>query len=258
MNLIKHIIRTTLFLMVMIGMVSCGMKLRKHVPPADTMKNPQDRQKTEVKIIKSDKPMTGELPAEYELGYGDMIDIKFFNNSEFNENLIIRPDGRISMEVIGEIYVQGMTPAQLGDVIEQSYSRLVKDPQATVIVRQFGGQRVYVLGEVENPGAYPIQREYSILQILAEAGGFKNSANLKSIVLIRRHSAEDISAQRIDLSLKSSAEIDMNDFTLQSYDIIYVPKHFIANVNTFLQQALAGFIQPLDLYLRASLLYKWQ
>lgn len=194
---------------------------------------------------------------EYRLGFGDLLEVKFFNNSQFNETVVVRPDGRISMEKVGDIHVAGKTPKELSEAITIAYAEIIKNPEVTVIVRNFGGYQVYVLGEVNVPGAYPIQQNMTILQALAKAGGQKDTANLKSILLLRRQLDGGIAANRIDLSVPSLEEINKNDRSVEAFDIIYVPKSFIANVNTFLNQAFSGLIPPLDIYLRAVWWAKW-
>lgn len=195
--------------------------------------------------------------AAYRLGFGDVIEVKFFNNSQFNETLTVRPDGRISMQKIGDILVAGMTPMELSQYIARAYGRIIKDPEVTVIVRNFGGYQVYVLGEVKSPGAFPLQRNLTVLQSLALAGGQKDTATLKSILLIRRRPDGSTDVRRLDLSSTALADIQKNDIRVEAQDIIYVPKTFIANINTFLDQAFSGLIPPLDIYLRAVWWNRW-
>ncbi len=211
-------------------------------------------------VIKNIEPVTAKsdtIQPEYRLGFGDVIEVKFFNNSQFNETLTVRPDGRISMQKIGEILVAGMTPNELSRHIREAYARIIKDPEVTVIVRNFGGYQIYVLGEVKSPGAFPMQRNLTVLQSLALAGGQKETAGLKSILLIRRRPDGSPEARRIDLSNNATDAIQKNDICVEAQDIIYVPKTFIANINTFLDQAFSGLIPPLDIYLRAVWWNRW-
>jgi len=197
------------------------------------------------------------LPAtpKYRLGFGDVIEVKFFNNEKFNETLTVRPDGRISMQKVGDIPVAGLTPGQLRKLITKVYAKILKNPEVTVIVRNFGGNQVYILGEVNSPGAIPLQRDLTVLQTLAQAGGYTESANLQSVLLMRRKRDGTIAARRINLRGKSAEALLKSDIYVNASDVIYVPKTFIANVNTFVDQALAGFIKPLDVYLRAAWYY---
>lgn len=236
----------TLFLILFLylSITSCAIRPRAKIKP-------------EPQALASQSSLFIQQIPEYRLGFGDVIEVKFFNNSQFNETITIRPDGRISMEKVGDISVAGMTPTQLSEVITQAYAKIIKNPEVTVIVRNFGGYQVYVLGEVKSPGSFAIQRNMTILQALAQAGGQKETANLKSILLMRRNQGQGVQAQRIDLSGPSAKAIKQNDIFVEAFDIIYVPKTFIANVNTFLDQAFSGVIPPLDIYLRAVWWSRW-
>lgn len=196
---------------------------------------------------------------EYRLGFGDVIDIKFFRNSQFDEALTVRPDGRISLAKVGEVLVSGMTPAKLDSIITETYREFVLDPEVTVIVREFGGYQVYVLGEVNSAGGFPVQRNMTLLQAIAIAGGPKTFAQMGSVVVLRRGHNQEVEAIKVDLTksmkAKTGADILKNDIWVQPQDIIYVPKTFIANVSDFMSQVYAGILPPLDLYLRA-IIYK--
>lgn len=202
---------------------------------------------------------SSKLLPEYKLGYGDVVDIKFFRNPEFNETLVVRPDGRISLPKVGEMHAAGMTPAELDSIITQTYSEFVIEPDVTVIVREFGGYQVYVLGEVESPGGYPVQRDMTVLQALAMAGGAQISAKLGSVMVLRRSQGEEIEALKLNLrkpvEAKQQGDIAQNDIYVQPRDIVFVPKTFVASASDFMRQVYAGFMPPLDLYLRAVLFY---
>ncbi|MFQ5648509.1 MAG: polysaccharide biosynthesis/export family protein [bacterium] len=202
---------------------------------------------------------TSSVLPEYRLGFGDVVEVKFFRNPQFNETLVVRPDGRVSLAKVGEMRVAGMTPAQLDSVITHTYAEFVIEPEVTVIVREFGGYQVYVLGEVTSPGGYAVQRNMTVLQALATAGGPKLSARLGSVMVLRRGQSDKVEALKVDvrqpLKAKQESEIYGNDVYLQPHDIVYVPKTFVASVSDFMRQVYSGFLPPLDLYLRAVLFY---
>ncbi len=220
-------------------------------------------------IIKSDSPVPDNesrksvmIPKvegrtcipEYQLGFGDVIEVKFFDNERFNETVTVRPDGRITLQKIGDIFVTGMTPSQLDSLITVMYSEIIRDPEVTVFVRNFSGYQVYILGEVNSPGIYPLQKNMTVLQSLAAAGGPKNTARLESILILRRSEKEQLNASKIDLTKPldgtNNATIE-NLLYIQAQDIIYVPKTYIANVSSFLNQIYEGALPPIDIYLRA-------
>ena len=251
----------SLILILSLFVSSCAIRLRKRVQPEQKIaesaekeaenkqglsENEKDGEKGKIRLLKSPK---------YQLGFGDVIEVKFFNNERFNETLTVRPDGRISMQKVGDIPVAGLTPTQLSRLITKIYGKILKNPEVTVIVRNFGGYQVFILGEVNAPGAIPLQRNLTVIQTLAQAGGYKESANLRSVLIMRRNKDGTIDAKRVNLRAKSPEAILKNDLFVQAFDVIYVPKTFIANVNSFIDQAMSGLIQPLDVYLRAAWYY---
>lgn len=190
------------------------------------------------------------LPEAYRLGFGDGIEVKLSTHPEFNEQVLVRPDGRISLQEIGDIVVLGMTPAALDSFLTRAYAKILHNPNVTVILRQFGGQQVYVLGEVDRPGVYPLERNMTILRALTAAGGPKASGNLKSVMVIRQNHRNKLSAVRVDLALRSLPQELQRDLFVQANDVIYLPKTFVANVNQFLAQVYDGILPPLDIYTR--------
>lgn len=236
----------SLILILSLLFTSCAIRLHKKTQPEPEVTGAGEKEQEQLSSRKTQR---------YRLGFGDVIEVKFFNNEKFNETLTVRPDGRISMQKVGDIPVAGLTPTQLSKLITKIYDRILKNPEVTVIVRNFGGYQVFILGEVNSPGAIPLQRNLTVLQTLAQAGGYKETANLKSILLMRRNKDGTVDAKRINLRGKSPEAILENDLYVKALDIIYVPKTFIANVNTFVDQALAGVIKPLDVYLRAAWYY---
>jgi protein involved in polysaccharide export with SLBB domain len=173
-----------------------------------------------------------ELP-EYRLHPGDQLDIKFFYNPELNETVPVRPDGKISLQLVGDITSAGLTPPELGALLNQKYAQELKTPAVTVIVKSFTGQQVYVAGEVERQGIIDLTTNMTALQAVIKAGGFKETAKPESVIVIRR----GIDNQPIpyQLNLKTTDNQTLA-FQLQSYDIVYVPKTWIAEANKFVHE----------------------
>jgi len=188
-------------------------------------------------------------PLEYRLGFGDVLEIKFFYNPELNQELVVRPDGRVTLPRLGDIFVVGLTPSELDEIITKKYSEIIKNPDITVIVKEFASQVVYVLGEVNIPGGYELQVNMTTIQSIALAGGFTDRANPNSVILIRA-SGDGAQAERIDLSkvIKSGRLVD--DHVLKPFDVVYVPNRFIDKVDLFMEKYFEGLIPPFNLYLR--------
>lgn len=173
---------------------------------------------------------------QYLIQTGDQLDIKFFYNPELNEQVVVRPDGRISLQLAPEIMASGLTPAQLTDTLEKTYAKELTNPGITVIVRSFSSQRVYVDGEVNKPGMINLAGPLTVLQSISEAGGLKETATTSQVLIIRKAKDDKPIAIAVNLGDIRSAADGSRDILLAPYDIVYVPKSTIANINQFVDQ----------------------
>ena len=188
--------------------------------------------------------------AQYRLGFGDKLEVKFFNNREYNESVAVRPDGRISLQRVGDIRVVGMSVSQLDSIVTKTYSEILVSPDVTIIVREFGGQDCYVLGEVKNPGMFPLNKGLSAIRAIAAAGGPKQSAKMNSVLLIRASENDNILAERLDLEMSDLSAAMQNDRILRPYDVIFVPPTFISDMGGYLNQIYDIVLRPLDIWVR--------
>ena len=173
---------------------------------------------------------------EYRIQVGDQLDIKFFYNPDLNEQVTVRPDGRISLQLVREVMVAGLTPSELNQLLIQKYAPELKKPEITVIVRSFGAYNIYVDGEVKKPGMFPLIGFTTVLQAISRAGGMKDTARPSEVVIIRRGAYNKPLAFQVNLR-KVIDSTDMNqDIALQPSDIVYVPRSSIANVNIWVDQ----------------------
>jgi protein involved in polysaccharide export with SLBB domain len=173
---------------------------------------------------------------EYRIAVGDQLDIKFFYNPELNEQVIVRPDGRISLQLIPEVVAAGMTPAALTRHLTEQYSKDLKQPQLTVIVRGFGSQLVFVDGEVGKPGMVPILGAMTALQAISQAGGMKETARAGDVIIIRRGAPSKPVAFAVNLKKARTGTDLTQDVSLAPFDIVYVPRSRVSNVNVWLDQ----------------------
>jgi len=124
----------------------------------------------------------------YRIGREDVLDIAVWRDPELSRTLPVRPDGYISMPMVGEVHAAGKTPTELAESLKEVFQPYVQEPRVTVIVREVNSSRVFVTGEVAHPGAYPLRGRVSLLQAIALAGGFTDFANSDGIVVIRSDS----------------------------------------------------------------------
>ena len=191
------------------------------------------------------------VAAEYRLGYGDVIEVKFFYNPGLNEILTIRPDGRITLPRLGDILVVGMTPSQLDELITEKYSEIIRAPDVTVIVREVGTKVIYVLGEVNEPGGYTLNPlGTTVLGAISMASGFKPTAKLNSVILIEKDYMGVPVASRVNLNRAVAGGGLEDDPILQGNEIVYVPSTFIAQLNLFMDQFFTQIMPPMDFYLK--------
>lgn len=172
----------------------------------------------------------------YVIEPGDGLDVRFFYNPELNEEVTVRPDGNISLPLVGETRAAGRTPGQLEAALRDSYSRELRQAAITVMVKGFAGQRVYVDGEVGEPQMVNIAGNLSAMQAVASAGGFKPSARKGEVLVIRRSGTTQPVVIPLDLDAAISGTDTNQDILLQPYDIVYVPRTAIAEVNQFIDQ----------------------
>jgi polysaccharide export outer membrane protein len=123
--------------------------------------------------------------SNYKIGPEDVLYVSVWENKELTLEVVVRPDGMISVPLIQDVQAEGLTSAELADVIYRKLLVYLKEPQVSVIVKQVNAPKVFVLGNVARPGPYPLRSEMSVLQALSLAGGFTQFASPRSIKLVR-------------------------------------------------------------------------
>jgi polysaccharide biosynthesis/export protein len=126
-----------------------------------------------------------EVPADYRLANGDKLRVEVYRDEQLSQTLQIRPDGKITLPLVGDVVAAGKTSAELREALAGQLGEFVRNPEVTVIVVETVPMNVYVMGEVKSPGAMPVKGETSILQVLAMAGGFTEWAKRKDVRVLR-------------------------------------------------------------------------
>lgn len=182
---------------------------------------------------------------EYVISPGDTLDIKFMHSPELNElALPVRPDGKISLQMVPDIQAAGLTPSRLRDLLTEKYSAELKKPEIAVIVRTFADQRIFVDGEVAMPGAIEMRGPTTVMRAISQARGLRETARLGNVIVIRKDFEGKPMAANIDLRKVIDGTDMSQDITLMPYDIVYVPKSHIANwlkfVDEYINRAVPG------------------
>jgi len=188
-------------------------------------------------IAEFEKTALSAPQRDYLIGIGDILDIKFTYNPELNElNVPVRPDGKISLQLANDIQVAGLTVNQLRSVLVEKYASEINKPEIAVIVRGFERNKVFVDGEVLFPGLVEIKGPTRLVHAISLARGFRESARLSNIIIIRKDAEGKSMSTNIDYRKIIDGSDLTQDITLLPYDIVYVPKSNIANVNKFVSE----------------------
>ncbi len=182
---------------------------------------------------------------EYRIQPHDLLDVKFFYNSELNEKTPVRPDGRISLQLAHEVMAAGRTAAGLTEELTRLYSAQLKQTKITVIVRTFNSQKVYVSGEVNSPQLVDLKGMLTVLHAISEAGGFRDTARINEVIVIRRRPDNKPIAIQLDIEKIINGTDTNQDIPLIPFDIVYVPRSPIANVNLWVDQYIRKVL-PFD------------
>jgi polysaccharide biosynthesis/export protein len=165
-------------------------------------------------------PSSAAAGADYRLVNGDKLRIEVYREPQLSHSLQIRPDGKISLPLAGDLVAAGQTPAGLRDAITTALKDYVTNPVVTVIVVETEMPTISVMGEVNEPGSVPLKGRMTVIEALAAAGGFKDFANTKNIT-IRRPTATGV--QRIKFNYKEAVKADSEPVYVQAGDVIIVP-----------------------------------
>lgn len=161
---------------------------------------------------------------EYLIGPEDVLEVAVWKNADLSKVVTVRPDGKISLPLIGDVQAGGRTPEELRAVIVAKLKEYQETVVASVIVEEVNSYRVFVLGEVVNPGAYPIKRSTTVLQAIAMAGGFNKYASRNKMVVIRDKTGQD--EEKVPVSFETIVDPGVRlgtNLTLKPGDTIFVP-----------------------------------
>jgi polysaccharide export outer membrane protein len=183
---------------------------------------------------------TAERPL-YRLEIGDVIDVRFPINPELNEQAVVGPDGRVSIQFAHNVPAAGRTFDEITHDLSQAYSTELVNPQVSLSLRAYSGTRVYVAGEVIAPGEFVETGPITALQAIARAGGFKTSAQTRQVILFRKSESGKPDAYSIDVSRLDHGSSEANDIELTTYDIVYVPRSVLGNL-TYAFDQIRGLI----------------
>ena len=130
-------------------------------------------------------------PAGYVIGPDDQLGIVYWREKDMSADVVVRPDGMISLPLLNEVKASGLTPEELRAAITQSASKFVEEPTVSVVVKAINSRKVFITGQVAKPGFYPLAAPTTVLQLIATAGGVAEYADKGKITIVRREGGKD-------------------------------------------------------------------
>lgn len=136
--------------------------------------------------VSSTRPATlPNAPPDYVIGVSDVLSIVFWREKDLTSDVVVRPDGKISIPLLNEVQAAGFTPEQLRHILTQSAKRFIENPVVTVVVKQVNNNQVFVTGQVTKPGPIALANSTTVLQAIALAGGLTEFSDRKNILITR-------------------------------------------------------------------------
>jgi protein involved in polysaccharide export with SLBB domain len=182
-----------------------------------------------------------EVRSELSLTAGDTVEVKFYYTPELNEVQTVRPDGKIALQLVGEVPAEGLSPAALRSKLLELYEPHLEEPEITVLVRSFQNRRIFVSGQVIRPGIVEMPGRMTLLDAIVQSGGFDmQEAEPRSVVVIRHRQGQRYGCA---INLLPALEGDESrPFYLEPQDIVYVPRTQIAKVGQWIDQHINRII----------------
>lgn len=211
----KNVVRCGLF--VLAAVVVAGPVARAQVPAAATQVTPASG--TGV----ASAPAPGIAPpSDYVIGPEDVLEVVFWREKDLSGQVMVRPDGMVSLPLLNDVQAAGLTPEQFRQKLLEAAARYVESPSAAVIVRTINSRKVYVTGEVAKPGAYPLGGPITVNQLITLAGGTREYADLKNIAVMRTVDGKSV---RFKFNYKdfSRGKNPEQDIQLKPGDTVIVP-----------------------------------
>ncbi len=163
------------------------------------------------------------ISADFVIGLEDVLAVNVWKEAELSVKEVgVRPDGKISLPLVGEIQANGLTPRQLQDKITEKLKEFVASPTVTVVVLKIASQSVSVVGQVAKPGVYYLGSPLTVLELLARVGGFKEEAKVKKILVVRKDGGKTINFPFNFKEVSDGRNLQQN-IVLKSGDVIIVP-----------------------------------
>ena len=176
----------------------------------------------------------------YRLRKGDSFDLDLEFSPEFNQTVLVQPDGYITLKGVGSLHAEGQTISELTESIKTAYSKILRDPVIVISPKDFEKPYFIASGQVERPGKYELRSDLTITEAVALAGGFTEKSKHSQVVLFRPAPQGGYEAKLINIK-KLLKDRDLSeDIQVQPGDFVYVPQNALSKIRPFLPSSSMG------------------
>jgi polysaccharide export outer membrane protein len=223
-----------LVIVVLVGLCSMAAWAQDSAPAPDTSSaatqdssTPATPNEAKATPLPPSNTPAGRVPAirneNYIVGVGDVLEVNVWKEGELSKTVPVRPDGMITLPLVGEIKAVGLTPNQLQDQVTTALQKVVSEPQVTVMVVSVNSMSFNIMGQVNKPGYYPLTRPITILDAIALSGGFRDFAKQKKIYVLRR--TENGTEERLKFNYKEviKGKNMAQNIKLLPHDVLVIP-----------------------------------
>jgi polysaccharide export outer membrane protein len=183
---------------------------------------------------------------EYRLHVSDSMEVKLPYSPEFDQTVIVQPDGKVRLREIPAITAAGMTPSELEQRISKAYGDILNKPSVSIILRDFQKPSYFASGEVGKPGRYDLRDDVTLLQAISEAGGMLNErAKKQQVVLFRSQHNGTYEAKSYNVASLLKPKGMPETILIMPGDVIYVPQNFMSKIQKYLPTSSMGtYLSP--------------
>jgi polysaccharide export outer membrane protein len=180
----------------------------------------------------------------YQIRVGDTVDISFKLTPEFNQTVMVQPDGYISLRDLTDLFISGKTVPEVSELLQKRYSKILHDPSVTVTLKDFEKPYFIANGELGHPGKYELLGDTTVLQAIGIAGGINERSKHSQVLLFRRVSDQWMSVKKLDMKEMLNTANLSEDLRLRPGDMIYVPKNKISKIKPWIPIPSFGVYGP--------------
>lgn len=189
--------------------------------------------------------LTGARHPQYRLRKSDVVEIRFTFSPEFDQTATVLPDGFLGLKTVGDVFAEGLTVAELKDLVGQAYAPTLRDPEVSVILKDFERPFFVAGGQLGHPGKYELRSPITVAEAVAVAGGFTEQSKHSQVVVFRKVTAGIVEAHVLSVKAMLASRNLEEDFELKPGDMLFVPQNRISKIRKFLPvSSLSTFFTP--------------